>query len=172
MAANNHQRTLALRAPSGVLSIAMASSRENRTPTASIVRAHQGSRPHGRCCLRRRPRADELLATVNRYRASRASGDRRRRGCLAGAGSAITARRLDTSCRTSSRGGADGSTPQTRWRRTCSGTAAAMSAARDGITQGASHRPVVVEACTHALMGSDGAKRVVFNSVDARSDGG
>ena len=148
MAENNHQRTLALRAPRGVLLRPQRPGARREPPLVHHLdrpRAHQGSRPHDPDALRgRRPRSPaSVRAIVARHR-SRAelSSDRGRRRRLAGAGGGDhrAASRLRAAGRRR-RGGADAAVSRrSASPRTCSDMSArsndAMVAADDTLKSG------------------------------------
>ena len=177
MAENNHQRTLALRAPRG-----MVFDRDGRvlvenrhSYSISIVREHtKDLEPHdspaGVGARHRRERACARSSSATG--ASRPIGpivDRAGRDAGAGGRGHRAAPRL-RAARRRRRGGADAAVSRRRWPRTCSATSARSATRRWPTTTALKSGDIVgqsgIEKVYNALlMGEDGAKRVVVNSV-------
>ena len=178
MAENNHQRTLALRAPRGI--VFDRDGRvlvENRhSYSISIVREHTKDLDRtdpaaGRRCSasteRARPRdrraAPARAVVPADHRSSRTRRSRRWRRSRRGGST--------SSCRTSSSSRCRrGSIPTDAWRRTCSATSARSATRRSPRTTSLKSGDIVgqsgIEKIYNALlMGEDGARRVVVNSV-------
>ena len=176
MAENNHQRTLALRAPRGVLTTATARC-SSRTAIPSRFRSSAStprtSTARSGCC-RRLPAStpSDVRAIVARHAANRATGrlsssrtHRWRRWRRSRRGGSTS------NCRTSwSRRCRRASIPPKAWRRICSGTSVRsttrMVAADDTLKSGDLVGQAGIEKTYNPLlMGQDGAKVVVVNSL-------
>ena len=177
MAENNHQRTLALRAPRGVVFDRDLQGAGREPPLLQHLdrpRAHQGPEPHhpaagagARRSTKRGVRADRrsppprAVLPADHDRAGRDAGAGRR-----GHGAAPRLR----AARRRRRAGADAAVSRRRWRRTCSATSARSTTRRSPTSDGLKSGDIVgqagIEKVYNALlMGEDGAKRVVVNSV-------
>ena len=186
MAENNHQRTLALRAPRGVV-FDRDGQRARREPP--LLQHLDRSRAHARISTA----PSGMLAAVARRRRSRRPRDRRApppraayrpivivQDATLAQVAAVTARRLIRAAGRRRRAGADAAVSRRRWRRTCSATSARSTTRRSRSDETLKSGDIVgqsgIEKIYNALlMGEDGAKRVVVNSVgreirDARGD--
>ena len=177
LAENNHQRTLALRAPRGVMFDRNGRVLvENRQLVQHLdrPRAHEGPRPddppagggdrHRRAARARDRRPPPARAGVPAdRRSSRTPRSRRWRRSRRAASISSCPTSSSRRCR---RGG----TRPTRWRRTCSATSA-RSARRRSPEDGTCKSGDIVgqsgieKTYNTLLMGEDGARRVVVNSV-------
>ena len=175
MAENNHQRTLALRAPRGVLFDRNGKVLvENRHSfTISIVREHTKDLDRTVRLLSRWPAStrSRCKQIVDRHRGEPTlSADRRRRGCVAGAGGGDhrAAARL-RAARRRGRGSADAQVSErchggapVRLRRRGQRRRRSATASTQGDIIG---QQGIEKAYNKLLMGEDGAKRVVVNSM-------
>ena len=138
-------------------------------------RAHQGSRSHGAAAVASVAGLDskQVQQIVDRQRGEPAlPADRRRRGCVAGAGRGGDRARSTSSCRTSSsRRCRRGRYPTDALAAHLFGYVGEASEAQvgDGVAQGAIiGQSGIEQVYNKLLMGEDGARRVVVNSIGPR----
>ena len=176
MAENNHQRRLSLRAPRGVLFDRDGTLLvENRDAfTISILREHSANLDQ---TIRRlaaatgvdEQRMRETIRAAPRRTELPAHRRHRRRDAGAGVGGAGAASRLRAAGRRRASACRRGGTRRRGWPRTCSATSARSARRRWRPTACAAASVVgqsgVEKAYNRMLMGTDGERRVMVNSV-------